>query len=309
MKREKILVIKLGALGDVMMYTGYIHAVVRRHPEADITMMTHAAFVPLMRQSGWFSDFFLDNRCRYSYSELRRICYDFLAKERFDVIYDLQSSHRTLRVYYPLVRFLTRNPLVWAKTTPDGLDFVRTPAKRAFSWGRARIEHVAFDPLTADISFCHGEHRHFDLLPENYVLIIPGCSPQNPEKRWPADRYRALSNHFGAKGLKSVVLGTTVEAAEIETVVRDNPYAIDFMNKASLADVADLARGAEIVIGNDTGPSHMARLAGARTVLLFCDRTKDSAVDGPNVVNLFGRTISDISVQETIQAMEALCVR
>ncbi|MBQ0032192.1 MAG: glycosyltransferase family 9 protein, partial [bacterium] len=269
MAHEKILIIKLGALGDVMMNTGLIRAVIGRHPGADFTLMTHASIVPLMKQSGWFADFIVDNRRGYGFSELKRICWTELARRKWDVIYDLQSSHRTLKVYYPLVRLLTRHPLTWGVTTPEyplphGIVLRRTSAKRSFTWGRETDERFDVNPPPPDISFCHGEHRNFALLPERYVLIIPGCSPTNPEKRWPAERYRAVSEHFGAKGLKSVVLGTSAEAAEIQAVVKGNPHAVDFMNKASLIDIPDLARGAAIFIGNDTGPSHMARLAGAK---------------------------------------------
>ena len=311
MEREKILIIKLGALGDVMMNTGLIRMVVERHPGAEFTLMTHASIVPLMRQSGWFSDFIVDNRRGYGFAELKRICWTELAQRKWDVIYDLQSSHRTLKVYYPIVRFLTRHPLVWGVTTPEyplphGIILRRTPAKRPFSWGH--MTEVRFDitPPSADISFCHGEHKNFMLLPERYILIIPGCSPTNPEKRWPAERYRLVSEYFGAKGLKSVILGTLAEEAEITTIAKGNPYAINFMNKASLADIPDLARGAEIVIGNDTGPSHMARLAGAKMVMLFNAHTAEAAVEMPTTINLKGQNITDIAVEPVIAALEGL---
>lgn len=314
MRRERILVIKLGALGDVMMNTGLIQAVVERHPDAEFTLMTHASIVPLMKQSGWFADFIIDNRRRYRFSELKRICWTELAQRCYDVIYDLQSSHRTLKVYYPLVRFLTRHPLVWGVTTPEyplphGIILRRTPAKRAFTWGHETDERIDLAPLPPDISFCHGEHRNFSLLPKRYILIIPGCSPTNPEKRWPAERYRAVSEHFGAKGLGTVVLGTSAEAAEIRAIADGNPHAVDFMDKASLADIPDLARGAAIVIGNDTGPSHMARLAGAKAVMLFNAHTAEAAVEMPTVVNLRGRLITDITVESAVAAMEGLMVK
>ena len=314
MEREKILIIKLGALGDVMMNTGLIRAVVERHPGAAFTLMTHASIVPLMRQSGWFSDFIVDNRRGYSLSELKRICWTELAGRRWDVIYDLQSSHRTLKVYYPLVRLLTRHPLTWGETTPEyplphGIILRRTSAKRRFTWGRETDELIPVAPPPADISFCHGEHRNFALLPDRYILMIPGCSPTNPEKRWPAERYRAVSEHFGARGLKSVVLGTSAEAAEIQAVVRDNPHAVDFMNKASLADIPDLGRGAAVVIGNDTGPSHMARLAGAKAVMLFNAHTAEAAAEMPTVVNLKGRLITDITVESAVAALEGLMAK
>lgn len=308
MKRERILIIKLGSLGDVLIHSGMIRAIVERHPGAEITMMTGAPYVSLLKPSGWFADFFVDSRLRYSLSELKRICWDFLARREFDVIYDLQSSHRTLRVYYRLARFFARRPIAWARRTSwTQFEIRRSGAKRPFSWGPDdRLETVEIEPLPVDLSFCHGERKEFGLLPEKYLLLIPGCSAANVDKRWPADRYRALSEHFGAKGLKSVVLGTSAEAAEIAAIVRGNPHAVDFMNKASLADIADLARGAAAVLGNDTGPTHFARLAGAKVAMLFCARTRDSAAKAPNVVNLFGQSVGDIAVEDVVGTLERM---
>lgn len=74
---------------------------------------------------------------------------------------------------------------------------------------------------------------------------------------------------LGARGISSVVLGTKAEAAEIAAICTDNPHAVDFMGNSALADIPDLAHSAELVVGNDTGPTHMCRLAGAKTVLLL----------------------------------------
>ena len=53
----------------------------------------------------------------------------------------------------------------------------------------------------------------------------------------------------------------------------------------------------------------MARLAGAKTVMLFNAHTAEAAVEMPTVVNLKGRAITDISVESAVAAMEGLMVR
>ena len=307
----RILIVKLGALGDVVIWSGMMHAIVRRHPDAEFVLMTHAAFVPIMRQSGWFSDFIVDNRKPYRWAELKRICYDSVVRREFDLVYDLQSSHRTLKVYYPLVRLLSRKRLVWISHGYQAVEWdVRTsPAKRMLSWGRDERSKVALAPLPGDLGFCHGERRNFGLLPESpFLLLIPGCSAANSDKRWPAANYAAVSDRFRRLGIRSVVLGTKSESDVIREILRGSPSAVDFMDKATLADIPDLARKAAAVVGNDTGPTHMARLAGARTVMLFNERTRNSAAEGRNVVNLFGREIADISVESVVARLEAwLC--
>ena len=50
----------------------------------------------------------------------------------------------------------------------------------------------------------------------------------------------------------------------------------------------------------------MARLAGAKTVMLFNAHTAEAAVEMPTVVNLKGRVITDISVETAVTAMERI---
>ena len=303
---ETVLILKHGALGDLVIESGLIHAIVDRHPGAEISLMTHASLVKIMDQSGWFSEFFVDNRGKYTFRELKRICKTIFADRKFDYIYDLQSSDRTLHIYYAVSRFLTRNPMNWGRLAPGGFDFYRTPSKRAYSWGRATVEHVDVTPLPADISFCHGEHANFHLLPERYALLFPGCSAKNPQKRWPAERYREISMRLGARGIKTVVAGTTAEAAEISAIAKGNPHAVDFMGKSSIIDIPDLARGALVVVGNDTGPSHMSRLSGAKTIMLFNEYDKRAAAVMPNVINIDNVRVSDIQVDEVMSAVDQM---
>lgn len=308
MADESILIIRLSALGDIVLATGMMRTLRARHPKAHLAVMTRGAFADLCRAMGIFDEIIVDNRARWNLREWKRICKDVLADRAWNVIYDLQANHRTFHRYYPLARFLTRHPLQWARLTKQdytaGFDVYATRAKRPYAFARPSCSHLEVASQAPDLSFCHGEGKNFNLLPERYILLIPGCSAGHPYKKWPPDLYRELSRRCGARGLKSVVMGTRAEAAEIAAVCRDNPHAIDFMGKSALADIPDLARGAELVVGNDTGPSHMARIAGAKTVTLFCRITEKSAREAPNAVNLIKDRIADITVDEVMSAAD-----
>ena len=304
---EEILVIKHGALGDFVMMAGRMGMIRARHPAARITLMTQAFLVGFAKGLGYFDDFVVDNR-GYGVGDWWRIVKRTLADRRWDRIYDLQSSNRTLCRYAPLARFLTRHPMRWGRITrgKSGFDFHNTPAKWPFTWRRGTHERVEMDFPPPDLSHCRGEHAHWDLLPERYVLLIPGCSAGNDRKRWPSARYRAVSEEAARLGYRSVVMGTPAESAEIAAICDGNPAAVDFMGKSSIADIPDLARGAALVVGNDTGPSHMARLAGARIVMLFRDYDYGrAAAVASNVVNLHAPEIAGIPLEEVLAAVRA----
>lgn len=274
---DRILVIKLSALGDVVLATGAFRAIRERHQSAHLALLTRGPFAALCESTGFFDEVIVDNRERYA--GFWKIGYKVVARGGFGIVYDLQGQTRT-RTYRWIARLFSPRRIDW-RVSVDG----------------------AYPP---DLSFCHGPKRNFGLLPERYVLLIPGCSPGHPYKKWPVERYRELSARCAGRGLRSVVVGTSAEAAEIGAICRGNPDTVDFMGKAELADLPDLARGAAFVVGNDTGPSHMARIAGAKTVTLFPSVTKSSARKAPNAANIVRDDVADISVDEVLEAADAL---
>ena len=133
--------------------------------------------------------------------------------------------------------------------------------------------------------------------------MIPGCSPNNSYKRWPAEFYAQVAKALANKKIYSVVIGPCVEKKEIDAVCQATPFALNFCNRNSLLDIPDLAHHALAVVGNDTGPTHMAELTETPCFTLFCDRTKRSALKRSNVTNLIGKDIQDISPQTVIQKL------
>ena len=304
MKRENILVVKHGALGDFVLSLSLMSAIVKRHPGARFTLITQSFLVDLAKRTGFFDEIIVDNR-GYKIRDWWRIIKKTLADRPFDRIYDLQSNNRTLVRYAPLARFATRHPMRWGKRVKDGFDFLCTPAKLPFTFKRCTVEHVDMDAPRIDISFIHGEGRNFHLLPAKYALVIPGCSAGSPQKRWPPERYREISLWLGSIGIKSVVLGTKAESAEIDAVCRDNPHAVNFMGKSAISDLPDIASRAIVAVGNDTGPSHIAWRSGAQTVMCFTEYDSRALPRVPNVTGLVAQKITDIPVEDVKRAVEA----
>ena len=301
---ENVLVIKHGALGDFVVASGRMHTVRERHPNAHIALVTERSLVGLARSMGYFDEIVEDPR-DYSISTWWRVIKKTIADRRWDFIYDLQSSNRTLCRYYPLALLATGNAMRWGRIVEGGLEFresSRKPRYMPWVW-RNRMEKVEW--LPQDLSMCHGGHSNFDVLPERYALLVPGCSAGNEHKRWPAARYRQLVGVFAGMGLKSVVLGTKAEAREVDEICSGNPDAVDFLGKSTIEDIPDLANGAAVVVGNDTGPVHIARIAGARTVILFIDRYywRIAPKDSDKVASLHGADIADIALESVVDAI------
>lgn len=281
---EKILIIKHGALGDVVLSLGAMQALKRERPEARFTLMTMKPFVAIAEQAGVFDDYIIDNRRpMLNLRETSRVIRALLAGG-FDTIYNYQFSQRT-RHYRRLLRLLApRGTYRWIETS-SATCYTITKRSR-LGTGRVEESPATLPQVTTDLSFLHGEGKHFDKLPPRYVLLIPGCSPQHPYKRWPVENYREIVRRLAERDIAAVVLGTRAEAAEAEAICAENPSVVNMVGLTSLLDVPQVALRSLAVVGNDTGPSHMAALTGRYTIAIFDARNARSVLRGPHCASL-----------------------
>lgn len=279
-----ILLIKHGALGDFVLAIGMMRSIAERHPGARFTLMTGKAFLPIAKQMDLFADYIIDDRLSYLSGDVLRVLRETVAGN-FERIYDVQGSSRTRKKYLFLLRWLMPRSFVWVNAYYG--NEVHVEKKSSAGWGRARREPITEELYrTTDLSFLHGDNKHFGELPARFVLMIPGCSPQHPYKRWPTSSFAELARRLAARNIGSVLIGTNDEAAALAEIAGATPLVVNMCNKTSLLDVPDLARRAVATVGNDTGPSHMASLAGAPTIALYDYRTRQGAMRGPRSWNL-----------------------
>lgn len=302
---QRILEIKLGALGDFVLTTGAMKTLREHHKQAHITLLTTKPFVKIAEQSGYFDAVIVDPRSRNP-MDWWQICKKTIAEGEFDLIYDFQNNKRTKKRYFNFARLFCRKKLIWACWATGGWHVREVQKKHRFSLGSIKTYHTPMTFHKPDLTFMHGPETYFNELPEQYVLIIPGCSKAHPYKRWPAENYADLAKRLGDKGIFSIILGTNEEKDVIDTILKGNDKAVSFLNKATLSDIPALAKRALATVGNDTGPTHMAALVGKPCLYLFSERTRKSANHFDNITNLFGENISDISTQTVFDTLTNL---
>lgn len=94
------------------------------------------------------------------------------------------------------------------------------------------------------------------------VLLFPGAG--HPAKQWPMVQFFELANWLKVQGRDvHFVLGP----AEVERGLA--PHSHRILCPASLEELQDLLSGASLVVGNDSGPMHLAGMLGVPGVALF----------------------------------------
>jgi len=270
---DRILVIRLGALGDFVMSLGPFAAIRAHHPDAHITLLTTAPFESLGRACGAFDEVWLDTRPSLwqvgGWLALR-------AKLRgggFSRVYDLQTSDRSA-FYFRLLC------LGWGPgRRPEWSGIARGCSHPDVNPERGRIHTVERQreqlrqagivevPL-ADLSWAKADQSRFQLEPP-YALLVPGGAAHRPEKRWPVGFFIDIASRLAARGLQPVVIGGPAEKDLGAEIVAACAPAIDLTGQTSFEEIAVLARKAKVALGNDTGPMHLIALARCPSVVLF----------------------------------------
>ena len=267
--KARILVIKLGALGDFIQALGPMAAIRRHHPDAHITLMTTRLFEKFARECGYFNDVYIDEKPGiFNIGGWLNLA-GFLNKGRFDRVYDLQNNDRT-GIYFRLLKF-SRRP-EWVGIAKGASHRNADPARSAGhaldghvqTLGLAGVKDITIDTL----EWMQGNISSFALR-KPYVLLVPGSAPERPEKRWPADHYARLAQILVQWGYQPVLIGGPAEIDSIEKITRLCPESLSLAGLTSLQQIAELARGAAAAIGNDTGPIHLVAATGCPCLVFF----------------------------------------
>lgn len=283
----RILVIKLGALGDFILSYRAMTAIRAHHRDAHLTLLTIPSLEELARATGLFDEIWLDDRPRMSdvagWWRLQRR----LNRARFKRVYDLQTSDRT-RFYFRLMG----PPFGWRPEWSGHVrgcsyphdnparDSMHTLERQAEQLAAAGIQRSAYP--TVDFSWVRADVSRHRLKEDGapYVLLVPGGSAGHPEKRWPAARYGELARRLISIGYRPVVVGAGADHAACATVAAAAPEAINLCDASPILELMALARDAAGAVGNDTGPMHLIGAMGCPILVLYSGVT-DPALTRP----------------------------
>jgi heptosyltransferase-1 len=296
-----VLVVRPSSLGDVVHTLALVDDVKAHTPATAIDWVAEEAFVPLVALDPRIRRVIPVAFRRWRASPLaattRREFADFralLRAQSYDAILDLQEQvkgalvarmakgrrhgfdHRSIRE--PLATLFDDVHHVIPRDQ-HFIDKARALAAAALGYSVAGPARWHFEPPATAHAMPSGP----------YALAFHGTSRE--DKLWPEARWRDLLTHFAQAGF-AVLLpwGSAAEKERSERLAREASNAI-VAPRLSLPELATLARAAQIVVGVDTGLTHLAAALGTPTVALFTAtdaRLAGVARAGPHALDVGG---------------------
>lgn len=342
---KRVLIIKLGALGDFVQALGAMRVVRATHPSARITLLTTEPFAAFAKACPYFDIIEADGRPR----DLKGRS-DLVKRLRgagYDMVYDFQNNDRTAGYF----NALGSRPPLWSGAAEGASHRHVNPDRAAmhnFDRLAEQMVHAGLGPRPkGDPS---GWRRDRGLLPYldwirpafrdpprfqpeffglggPYALILPGASAEHPEKRWPVEKFIALARLIADADLIPVVVGAKAEGEAGALLARADQRVRNIVGRTDLFQLATLAERAVVTIGGDTGPMHMAAAAGSPGVCLFqqpwseAEQLALGSVWNPQtrlgraapcgdapIVTVMAAELDQLSVKDVVQAMRSLSV-
>lgn len=314
---NKILIIRLDEIGDVVMTTPFIRELRKNYPNAKITLIVKPQTYNLVelcpyvdkiltfkRYQGRFG-FFVNILKAYSFTK------KFLQKEKFDLViiprWDTDNYGASYLAYFSQAK-------------------CRVAYSEKVSPVKAR-ENKGFDKFFTDViketKHLHEVERNLDVIrflggkissanieayfeDKNKVSIsqnsknlqfVITTSTSSVDKEWNIKNYIEIINRLKNKFNIDITLIGNGERAEIQAKKLEENCNIqnNLVNKTTLRESQLILKKADIYLGADTGPTHLAATVGIKGLALFARRyTPDNY--GYNCPERFGPWQSAIEV-------------
>lgn len=278
---RRILAIRLDHIGDVLFFRPGLQALRRLYPQARITALVSSASAELLKNEpgldevcSWDAPWFDRSREPKSQVNFRGLAAQ-LRSRQFDLGLEFRGDLRHIlllalarvrvRVGYGLTGggFLLHRCLrlrMGAHEVERDFDVIRALGG---AWFPRAYPPLALAPeeIKGGQAMWQGKARR--------VVIHPAAG--DPAKCWPADRFAEVCRRLGPD-CQIILVGTRKERALAESVITlSGRPARNAAGETTVRGLAALITAADVFLGNDSGPAHLALTQGIPTVMLWSE--------------------------------------
>ena len=282
---SRFLLVRLGALGDIVHAIPVAAALARAFPSARIDWLVSARHRHLLDLVPVIDRRIAINDRGSAGGESLGAAIRELRRTGYDVVFDLQGlvksavlarlsgAPRVIGFTSTYLRERLARPFYTDVYDPGG-GGMYDPRERSHvvQMNLGLLNAVGITAAAVEFPIDHTDTDTARAMRERaggrYILANPGAAW--PNKRWPAERYGALARTMAARqGLRTIVSWGPGEEALAQAVVHEAGGAALLSPKTSIADLVALIHGAALMVSGDTGPTHIAAALGTPIVGIY----------------------------------------
>lgn len=266
----RILIVKLSALGDVIVAARALAGLRQVWPELEVDWAIDRRYEPVLRETG-LVDRLLGLDADRRWRSLR-----LLRRERYDLVIDLQGLAKSALV----CRLARRGRVLGFAAAREGarrfyhdaLGF-DDPEMESEQRYRALLEHALGVSIPERLPRLEYAGEGFDrgrmMLAQFAHPVALGIRGRWESKQWPAEHFAELGRWLLEQGCTPVVIGGPADADLGTQILQDCGAGINLCGHSGLDELPGLLRECRAYVGVDTGPMHLADAVGTPVVAVF----------------------------------------
>jgi len=284
---NRILLIKLRYIGDVVLCTPLLPLIRKHFPDAKLTFLVNPGTEGVLCGNPYLDEVMIVPRQGWmkQWAFIRG-----LRKRGFDVVLDLTDADRSALLSWwsgASVRIGYNREKRWRGTcythvrpsTYGSMHMVDYHAQALVPLGI--VEAVGLPELFVGEEERQKSERLLVGLPSaTQFLVLLHPTARYELKAWPLERFAALADWLVGQGAQVAIIGSQQEwliGQQIVNVARKK--LVNLMGQTPIPELAGLMKRSGLLIANDGGPLHIAAAVGCPAIGLF--GPSDPAVWGP----------------------------
>lgn len=289
MAYERILLIQLRQLGDILLTTPCIKAVRQNYPRAKLSFLSHA-MGRLILDGNPYLDELLLYRDDWTWREHLRLMMD-LRSRRFDLVIDFMNNPRSglltlatgaaSRIGFRSARFWAYTHKVDKGEDASYIGYRKLRLLHAAGMNVAKLNELgepvpSAQGLTLDFPWFEADARpclqwleaESQLMRAPYRIVL-SPTHRREARRWPLTHYAALADWLTEIWGAAVIWLWGPGEEDVIDTVRAQCRQISYKAPATtLRQLAALIANCDFFVGNSNGPSHIAVAAGTPSLQL-----------------------------------------
>ncbi|ATE62294.1 glycosyltransferase family 9 protein [Thauera sinica] len=286
---DRLLIVRASAIGDVVFASPFAAAVKRTYPQAHVAWLVEPGIHELLAADPCIDELILWPKAEWRglwrekrYLEFFRRIRAFralLRAKRFDTAIDMQSLLKSGLLAWlsgapRRIGLGSREGSRWLMTevVPKGGIERRISSEYLYLAERLGLDTGEFLPrlcvsgeTEAKVGALLAAHG---LEPGRYAVFAPFTT--RPQKHWFEDAWQALAPRVRDElGLTPVILGGPADRDAAQRIAAAAPGVLSLAGATRLPEAAGLIRHAGLLVGVDTGLTHMGTAFATPTVALF----------------------------------------
>jgi heptosyltransferase-2 len=277
--KTKILIVKIGAIGDAVMALSMINEIDERYPDAEITWLCGDIISPLIKSITRINIVIVLNENKLlAGSKLEQISvilktwikllfknYDLVINAHRDKRYDLLLLTTFKKEYRSFTGKERKNQLVQGRY--HAAEYARL-INNADDW---KITEPVFPkiqiPQEPKIEKLIGESNG------SRIILTPGGAQNlingGAQRKWPIENYVLLAKTMIEKYNNTKIILAGSENDKYAGNSFNKLPVVNLIGKTTLTDIISLYNRCKLLITHDTGLLHLAKLSGIYTIALF----------------------------------------